>query len=372
MANKLNLLFRVLVIATLMQFGTISVIGQPNVTDPPRPPPPKVPCTFVFGDSLVDDGNNNDLNTRAKFNYAPYGIDFPGRRATGRATNGRTIADFITQLLGLLGFIPPYATVTDEQIPRGVNYGSGGAGILDDTGRKLGDRIDLNHQLLRHAIIVSRLKRLQGNDKTFTEEYLKKCIYLVDIGSNDYINNYFMPNDYIAGRIYTPPQFASKLIEKYSQQLKKLYDLGARKIAVFGVGLLGCTPFERARYDTKGAPCVEPINNAVKLFNDQLPPLVDGFNRDYPGASFTFINMTSISTPLEGDPPLSFDPCCPTNSDGLCIQDSMPCPNRDMTAFFDDLHPTQVANGRLAARSYKKATPMDARPFDISQLAEKP
>ncbi|KAL8228059.1 hypothetical protein R6Q57_015643 [Mikania cordata] len=370
MANKLNLLFRVLVIATLMQFGTISVIGQPNVPDPPRPPPPKVPCFFAFGDSLVDNGNNNDLNTRAIVNYPPYGIDFPGRRATGRATNGPIIADFISKCLGMPDLIPPYANVTDEQIPRGVNYGSGGAGILDDTGRKLGERIDLNKQLLRHQLIVSRLKHLQGDDKT--EEYLKKCIYISYMGSDDYMNNYFMPDYYIAGRIYTPAEFASKLIEKYSQQLKILYDLGARKIAVFGLGRLGCTPFVRARYDTNGAPCVESINNAVKLFNDRIQPLVDDYNRNYPGASFTYINMTSISTPLVGDPPLSFDSCCPVNSDGLCMQDSMPCPNRNEVAYFDAWHPTEEVNRRLAARSCEKASRMDAHPFDISQLAEKP
>lgn len=53
---------------------------------------PAVPCYFVFGDSLVDSGNNNNLATDAKVNYWPYGIDFP-KGPTGRFCNGRTIAD---------------------------------------------------------------------------------------------------------------------------------------------------------------------------------------------------------------------------------------------------------------------------------------
>lgn len=53
----------------------------------------QVPCYFIFGDSLVDNGNNNNLATTAKANYPPYGIDFFG--PTGRFTNGRTTADFI-------------------------------------------------------------------------------------------------------------------------------------------------------------------------------------------------------------------------------------------------------------------------------------
>lgn len=55
---------------------------------------PMVPCHFIFGDSLSDNGNNNDLNTLAKANYAPYGYDFP-QGPTGRFTDGRTISDII-------------------------------------------------------------------------------------------------------------------------------------------------------------------------------------------------------------------------------------------------------------------------------------
>ena len=59
---------------------------------------PQVPCYFVFGDSLSDAGNNNNLNTKAKANYPPYGIDFPGGVATGRFSNGRNMVDRISKL----------------------------------------------------------------------------------------------------------------------------------------------------------------------------------------------------------------------------------------------------------------------------------
>lgn len=60
-----------------------------------QPQPPQgqqVPCFFIFGDSLVDNGNNNAILTLARANYRPYGIDFP-QGATGRFTNGRTYVD---------------------------------------------------------------------------------------------------------------------------------------------------------------------------------------------------------------------------------------------------------------------------------------
>ena len=50
---------------------------------------------FIFGDSLVDAGNNDYLVTLSKANAPPYGVDFSfsGGKPTGRFTNGRTIAD---------------------------------------------------------------------------------------------------------------------------------------------------------------------------------------------------------------------------------------------------------------------------------------
>lgn len=61
----------------------------------------KVPCMFIFGDSLSDSGNNNNLITTAKCNFPPYGIDFPDG-PTGRFTNGRTTVDLIGNTLIIL------------------------------------------------------------------------------------------------------------------------------------------------------------------------------------------------------------------------------------------------------------------------------
>lgn len=55
---------------------------------------PLFPAMFVFGDSLVDDGNNNYLSTLARANYVPYGIDFQGG-PSGRFSNGKTLVDLL-------------------------------------------------------------------------------------------------------------------------------------------------------------------------------------------------------------------------------------------------------------------------------------
>ncbi|KAK1424870.1 hypothetical protein QVD17_20211 [Tagetes erecta] len=358
MTRQLNLSFHVLIFLGLIHVTTFIVSGAPQV-----------PCYFIFGDSLVDSGNNNGLTGEAKANYPPYGIDFP-QGVTGRFTNGRTSADIIGQLLGFSKFIPSYATATDQEIETGVNYASGYAGIREETGSHQGDRISMDRQLLNHQATISRVMALQRN-KTYTDEYLKKCIYLSNIGSNDYINNYLLPMFYSTSKTFTVEQYASVLIQQYSQQLKTLYNIGARKIVVYGLAKIGCTPIEIRRFDTNGKPCVEWINDAVKLFNDRLKSLVDELNSSYIDAKFTIMNLTSIASPILGAVPvLPNVTCCQVREqDGQCIPNSIPCLVRAVTIFYDALHPSESSNTLIATRSYKEVSPTDTYPYDISHLA---
>jgi len=56
---------------------------------------PAVTAVIVFGDSIVDPGNNNDLHTMIKANHPPYGKDFFNHEATGRYSNGLIPSDLI-------------------------------------------------------------------------------------------------------------------------------------------------------------------------------------------------------------------------------------------------------------------------------------
>ena len=52
---------------------------------------------FIFGDSSVDPGNNNHINTIPEYqaNYKPYGQNGFFEGPTGRFSDGRVIVDFI-------------------------------------------------------------------------------------------------------------------------------------------------------------------------------------------------------------------------------------------------------------------------------------
>ncbi|XP_060174307.1 GDSL esterase/lipase At1g29670-like [Lycium barbarum] len=327
---------------------------------------PKVPCYFIFGDSLLDNGNNNNLNTTAKANYPPYGIDFPNG-PTGRFTNGRNMADILAELLGFDHYIPPFASASGGNILQGVNYASGSAGIRNETGSHLGNRISLDYQLQNHQVTISHLVDLIGN-KDSANLHLNKCLYIVGIGSNDYINNYLMPKYYPTNHLYTPSQYASMLIEQYAQQLKTLYEDGARKIALFGLPRIGCIPQELQKHNT--TTCVNSTNEAIQLFNEKLKSLVDELNTNFTKAKFTYINMYSISS-IMGTLSFLNKPCCnisKTTAGGQCVPEKTPCLLRAVHVFWDNFHPTENANIIAIMRAYDAFLPSDTYPMDISHL----
>lgn len=97
MEINLNCMRGFSVMITLMLFYTVNVNVNVNAyklstKSKGEVLQPQVPCFFIFGDSLVDNGNNNKLLSLVKANFWPYGIDFP-QGATGRFNNGRTIVD---------------------------------------------------------------------------------------------------------------------------------------------------------------------------------------------------------------------------------------------------------------------------------------
>ncbi|KAK4347294.1 hypothetical protein RND71_033633 [Anisodus tanguticus] len=337
---------------------------------------PQVPCYFIFGDSLVDNGNNNNINSLARANYLPYGIDYPGG-PTGRFSNGKTTVDVVAELLGFDDYIPPYASARGEDILRGVNYASAAAGIRDETGQQLGARISFGGQVNNYRNTVQQVVQILG-DEDSTANYLRKCIYSVGLGSNDYLNNYFMPMYYPTSRQYNPEQYADVIIQQYTQQLETLYDYGARKFVLIGVGQIGCSPNALAQNSADGKTCAENINVANQLFNSRLKGLVDEFNSTTPDAKFIYINAYDIFQDLIDNPSefgfrVTNAGCCGVgrnNGQITCLPLQTPCPNRNEYLFWDAFHPGEAANIIVGRRSYRAERPSDAYPYDIQLLAQ--
>ncbi|KAI5585439.1 hypothetical protein BDE02_06G145600 [Populus trichocarpa] len=302
---------------------------------------PQVPCYFVFGDSLFDNGNNNYLTTPVKVNYLPYGIDFP-LGATGRCSNGLNIADTIAEQLGFDSFITDFGVGGFTNFLDGVNYGSSGAGILDETGYLSRDLFTMNIQLYNHKITVSRIaKQLGGDDQ----------------------------------RDIHPDEYAQHLIKNYKTQLEDLYSTGARKIAVFGLIRVGCMPSNIQQYPNEldDSLCAYKLNDDVKIFNSLLQTMLEELNEKHKDAVFTYINSYDIDSDVTN---AGFkhtrESCCQVLQSGAvpCQSLSVPCANRSEYVYWDGAHFTEAKAWAFGKRAFKRQLPQDAHPYDISELVK--
>lgn len=91
----------------LLCINLLILIPVPIVLSQERP---MAPALLVFGDSIVDTGNNNVLITTARADFPPYGRDFQGHQPTGRFSNGRVPSDIIGNHKTHCSFLSTIAT----------------------------------------------------------------------------------------------------------------------------------------------------------------------------------------------------------------------------------------------------------------------
>ncbi|KAL5753426.1 hypothetical protein ACOSQ2_023933 [Xanthoceras sorbifolium] len=332
------------------------------------------PAMFVFGDSLTDSGNNNYLISLAKANYVPYGIDFYQGRPTGRFSNGKTIIDFLGDLIGL-PLLPTFVeTLVGVEDVSGVNYASAAAGILDETGLNLGQRFSLRQQVENFKSTLRQLK--EQMDEVKTKEYLAKSLIVMNLGSNDYINNYLIHSFYSNTSYYNPNEYALFLITQYTTYIIELHNLGARKFLLAAIGPLGCLPNQLAAGFAPPGECVSYVNEMVEIFNKELLSLVDQLNTNHTTSIFVFCNTYVAFIDMLNNPDsygfsVTDRGCCGIGRNQgqiTCLPFSIPCLNRDQYIFWDAYHPTQAFNQIIAQKAYNGGLSV-CYPMNVKQMA---
>ncbi|CAN6883017.1 unnamed protein product [Brassica oleracea] len=262
-------------------------------------------------------------------------------------------------------------------------------------------------------------------------EKLEKCLYTINIGSNDYLNNYFMQGDkYNTSRTFTYDQYAEFLIGRYryfneniiikyyieigssklminmivthghyfskniymlnyiiikntyTKIIKRnilrdfvyvqlLYVQGARKVGLFGVSKLGCTPRMIASHGG-GLGCAAEVNKAVESFNKNLKDLVSEFNTNFNDAKITYVDIFTSQTPLAKYFLMRFTEtqknCCSVESGAeLCAANKPVCEFRRRYVYWDKVHSTEAANMFVANSAFAGVT---AFPYSLALLAE--
>ncbi|KAI3976899.1 hypothetical protein MKX01_008757 [Papaver californicum] len=344
----MNVLLMVLAVFTMTSNSSslVTPLESNNINQPP--------AIFVFGDSLVDPGNNNYISgTLAKNNFYPYGIDFPsGKTYTGRFTNGRTVVDIIGEKLRVKDYIPPYMdpTTVGDVVLRGVNYASGGAGILNDTGAIFGNRFNMDAQLDNFANTRSYIISSIGGGGS--KKLLKKACFFIVMGSNDFLDNYFTPIVSIPKqKLVSQEMFVNSMILKFRLQLTRLYEMDARKIVVANVGPVGCIPIERALYTT-GDSCISAMNDAAMLFNKKLKSLIMELNSNLVESIFLYVDSYKVLSDIfDNYQSYGFEDyktACwkllpdPPRARGLHSPAPLVCKDRSKYVFWDFAHPTEA------------------------------
>ncbi|CAA0841112.1 GDSL esterase/lipase [Striga hermonthica] len=233
---------------------------------------------FVFGDSLVDNGNNNYLITTARADSPPYGIDYPTHRPTGRFSNGLNIPDIISEHMKSEPTMPYLSPLLKgEKLLVGANFASAGVGILNDTGIQFLNIIRIGKQLEYFEQYQSRVADLIGAEQT--RILVNRALVLMTLGGNDFVNNYYLVPFSARSRQFSLPDYVSYLISEYRKVLRRLYDLGGRRVLVTGTGPMGCVPAELAQRSRAGECAVE-LMRAASLFNPQLTQMLGSLNSE--------------------------------------------------------------------------------------------
>ncbi|XP_004962727.1 GDSL esterase/lipase At4g28780 isoform X2 [Setaria italica] len=344
---------------------------------------PVVPAVYVFGDSLVDAGNNDFLPPPAPRAVPPNGVDLPRTvlRRTGRFTNGYNLADITAPgiqdeptRLPLTDTViklrsptrprwcqlciwwiwhpghhwerighPPEQTSPDVRRDQGNDHSNwpGGSG---DAGRPA-DPVPVPHQHRRQ-----RLRRLR-----------QRCA----------------PEP--GARVHR--RHGRRLPQAYQDQqvhVQELYELGARRLALLDMLPVGCLPSQRAI--TANGECDTNGNSMSQMFNALLrTEIAKAVVTSMPSLKYSIASLYNTYTDMIANPALAgFHEvkrgCCGSgkfNGEVPCTVISNLCANRDEYLFWDMVHGTQAAY-RWAVLAFFYGPTRDAEPINLAQLMQEP
>ncbi|KAL6226850.1 hypothetical protein ACLB2K_000810 [Fragaria x ananassa] len=332
---------------------------------------------FVFGDSTVDPGNNNYITTipEHQANYKPYGQNGFFDHPTGRFSDGRVIVDYIAEY-AKLPLIPPFLGPTSDYT-NGVNFASGGAGVLPETNQGLA--IDLPTQLRYFEEVQKRLTKKLGEEKA--KEVISEAVYFISIGSNDYMGGY-LGNPKMQ-ELYNPEQYVGMVIGNLTQAIQVLYDKGGRKFGFLRLAPLGCLPAFRAvnLRATKGRRgSFEGASALALMHNDALNTVLANLGfvlKEFKYCSSNFYEWLQerIDHPYKYGFKDGMNACCGSRPYGGSFtcggtkkdKDYQLCNNADDYIWWDSFHATERIQEQLA-KGLWSGEPFYVGPYNLESL----
>ncbi|CAM6092750.1 unnamed protein product [Calypogeia fissa] len=329
----------------------------------------QVPALFIFGDSTVDVGNNNHLATLAQATFWPYGKDFDTHLPTGRFSDGRLSVDFIANYLGL-PLVPSFASGTG--FTQGVNFASAGSGVLSDTGSVFGEVISFSEQLKNFETVQQMVETEVGAPQAL--KIMSESIYYISTGSNDFINNFLLPTSPYWQLDST--DFEQLVLANFTQHVRTLFKMGARKIVVVSLSPLGCLPSQLFKMGSIEGACISPVNKLAMDYNAILAESLHSLRRHLPGAMLAYNDAYLAFSNLIDNAAFhgikhTNQSCCGTGLYGgmkPCLSWTSICQNTSDYLFWDEFHPT-AASYKLIADSFWSGPIELSSPWNVKTLA---
>ncbi|KAJ6683723.1 hypothetical protein OIU85_007419 [Salix viminalis] len=286
-----------------------------------------IPALFVFGDSWVDNGNGKYLGNPNP--SSAYGVDFKVDNQS-RATNGKTMADFIARTFGM-PCLPPFLSLKkSESIQFGANYASAGCGILPDIKQyTFVNCMDLDEQIMLFKSSV------ENSRNSFD---LSKSLIFINMGQNDMDLNKKLGYD-------ASPNMGQYLAEPLSKRLQMLYDLGG----------INDRTNRHLNSTATFLGMLEDLQSTLRVLIFILLDVYKVFEDVFSEPSSYGISDISHS-------------CCAIDSVKqipICKNGEV-CSNRNQYAFFDGIHPTEVMNSIMISRCLKEST--ICKPMNLMKL----
>ncbi|XVF48828.1 hypothetical protein PTKIN_Ptkin03bG0219700 [Pterospermum kingtungense] len=340
-------------------------------------PVEKGSALFIFGDSTVDPGNNNYINTipENRAAYKPYGQNGFFAEPTGRFSDGRVIVDYIAEY-AKLPLIPPFSQPSADYTS-GVNFASGGAGVLPETSHGL--VIDLPTQLKNFEEVQKSLVEKLGESET--KELIAEAVYFISIGSNDYMGGY-LGNPKMQ-ESYLPETYVGMVIGNLTQAIQVLYERAARKFGFLSLSPLGCLPALRAlNFKDNEGKCLEAASALAQAHNSALKAVLAGLEQVLPGFKYCNSNFYDwlddrINNPSKYGFKDGVNACCGTGPYGgvyTCggtknVKDYQLCDNADDHVWWDSFHPTERIHEQFAKSLWSSTEhPSSVAPYSLQDL----